>query len=189
MRRSLKGGQFYGTALKKRSVSGLLLVDSFHPAGTRLPRHAHERAYFCVNRGGEYVEHYGRRTRTCQEGMVTFHPAGEVHWEVHKASPVRSLNVEFTPEWLKRVLDYAGPLDQPAEFRGDAVAASTLQLAREFDEADEDSDAAIESLALEILGAATCVRVAATGTPRWLADALDLLDGHLHERLTLGSLA
>jgi len=191
MPRPLEGGRFYGATLQKRCVSGLVLVDSLHPADSRLPRHAHERAYFCLNRGGTYVEHYGRRTRTCQKGMLTFHPPGEVHTEAHGAESVRSFNVELGPEWLSHVLECAGPLDRPAEFRGDAVAEAGFQLFREFDRADDDSALAIESLTLEILARTSGGRDAAADTdgPRWLRDARDLLDTCLHAPVTLRTLA
>ena len=45
MRRTLQPGRFFGRALHSRRVGDLVLVDSRHAAGTRLPRHTHEHAY------------------------------------------------------------------------------------------------------------------------------------------------
>jgi len=186
----LKQGQFFGESSVRRQVGDLLLVDSVHPAGSRLPRHAHDHAYFCLNHGGEYTEEYGRRRRVCRPGMLVFHPLGETHSERHSAA-VASLNVEIGSTWLQRVVDTVGPLDRPVEFANDEIAAAGFQLLREVRLADRDSELAIESLSLEILAAAAHRGLVegATGTPRWLSEARELLDASLHDAPTLRSLA
>src|SRR5713101_4382094 len=126
----LRSGRFYGRTLRNRRIADLVLVDSFHPAGSRLPRHSHERAYFCLNRGGMYTEAYGRRMRTCQPGPLVFHPPGEAHSEAHD-SALTSFKVEVGPGWLMCVCEFAGPLDQPADFGGDDMVATAFQLFHE----------------------------------------------------------
>jgi AraC family transcriptional regulator len=171
-----KPGRFYGRTRRRRRVGDLILVDSAHPAGAHVPRHSHEHAYFCVIYGGAYAEQYGRRSRICQPGMVVFHPPGETHCETMHA-PVASLNVDVGAEWLRRMADHAGPLDRPAELRGDAITAAGLQLLREIDEADPDSGAAIESLTWEILAASVGREDRGDdGRPRWLLAARERMD-------------
>jgi len=185
-------GRFFGSTLRERRVRDLVLVDSRHPAGSRLSRHSHEHAYFCLNHGGTYTEDYGRRRRTCLPGMLVFHPPGETHSEAHDTA-VASLNVEVGAEWLRRMVELGGALDRPVEFRGDEIAAAGSQLLRELGRADEDSELAIESLTWEILAASMDRQgdVGATGArrPRWLSEARDLLDAHLDEAPTLRSIA
>src|SRR6185436_17166165 len=56
-----EAGRFFGQNLHTQKQADLVLVDSWHPAGSHLPRHAHERAYFCLNHGGSYSEAHRQR--------------------------------------------------------------------------------------------------------------------------------
>lgn len=172
----LPRGRFFGRADVRREISELVLVESHYAAGSRLPRHSHEHAYFCLNLGGDYTEIYGRRRRSCHEGMLVFHPPGECHAEEHLCAVV-SLNVELEGAWMRRIAELVAPLDQPAEFRGDEVAAAGAQLVRELRRDDGDSALAIEGLTFEILAAsARRERTVDRRAPRWLRDARVLLD-------------
>lgn len=172
----LPQGRFFGRSEVRRELGELVLVESHHAAGSRLPRHSHEHAYFCLNLGGDYAERYGRRRRDCHEGMLVFHPPGECHAEEHH-SAVASLNVELDGAWLGRIAGLVAPLDQPAEFRGDEIAAAGVLLLRELRRDDRDSALAIEGLTFEILAAsARRERTVDRRAPRWLRDACDLLN-------------
>jgi len=186
---SLERGRYYGRALQKRTFGDLVLVYSRHAAGSRLPRHSHEHAYFCVNDGGVYAEEYGRRRRECRPGMLVFHPPGERHCEMHY-EPVASLNVELGGAWLRRFAELGCSLDQPAEFQRDDVAGAGARILREFQEPDEDSELAIEALTWEILAASSTSALGPDETkPRWLLEAREVLDARLGEPPTLRSLA
>lgn len=188
-RTNLERGRYYGRTLRKRTFGDLVLVYSRHAAGSRLPRHSHEHAYFCVNDGGVYAEEYGRRRRLCRPGTLVFHPAAERHCETHH-EPVASLNVEVGGTWLRRFAELGCSLDQPAEFRSNAVAAAGARILREFREADEDSALAIEALTWEILAASSTGSPGDEATkPRWLLEAREALDARLDEPPTLQSLA
>jgi AraC family transcriptional regulator len=186
----LESGQFYGRTLKRRLVAGLTLADVVYPTGVRLPRHAHERAYFCLIRQGAYTEQYGRRTRVCGPMTLAFHPAGEAHSQA-LGRTVASFNVEVGSEWMERVREVAGPLDQPIEFHGGYVAELGSGLFNEFSREDSDAALAIESLAAEILGAIarSGVSSAAGRPPRWLIEARDMLDARFPESPTLRGIA
>jgi AraC family transcriptional regulator len=183
-------GRFYGRTLGERQVGDLILVDCRHRAGARVPRHSHEHAYFCFVHAGTYDEDYGRRSRTVGPGMLVFHPPGEAHRETMHG-PVLSLNVDVGAEWLRRVAEFSGPLDRPAEFRGDRIAAAGVQLLGEFDRADPDASVAIESLTWEILAASVGREDrGAGGRPRWLLAARERMDAPLEgEPPTLRGLA
>ena len=175
----LPQGRFFGRALEERRVGDLVIVESHHAAGSRLPRHSHEHAYFCLNFGGKYTESYGRRRRTCRNGMLVFHPPGECHAEDHD-SDVASLNVELNGAWMRRIAELVAPLDQPAEFGGDPVAAAGVEILRELRRNDHDSVLAIEGLTFEILAASAGARDAVDKrAPRWLRDACDLLNARM----------
>lgn len=175
----LPQGRFFGRAQARREVGDLVLVESHHAAGSRLPRHSHEHAYFCLNFGGSYSESYGRRRRDCRIGMLVFHPPGECHAEEHH-SAVASLNVELDGAWLRRIAELVAPLDQPAEFGGDDIAAAGIEMLRELRRGDRDSALAIEGLTFEILAAsARRKQTVDQRAPRWLRDAGDLLNAQL----------
>jgi len=191
MAEKLGRGDFFGSPLQQRRVGDLVLLDSLHAPGSRLPRHSHEHAYFCLNHGGTYTEQYGRRRRVCQPGMLVFHPPGESHSEAHGDVPVASLNVELGGPWLQRFVDLCRPLDQPAEFRRDEVAAAGFHILREFRMSDPDSGLAIEALTWEVLAESSGREPHASDKsgPPWLREARDLLDARLHEPLTLRAVA
>jgi len=190
MTSALPRGRFLGRTVKRRQLDELVLIESRHPAGSRLPRHSHEHAYFCVNYGGAYVEQYGRRRRRCRSPMLVFHPPGESHAEEHD-SEVATLNVELSGSWLRRIAEFSAPLDQPAEFAGDAVVASGLRILQEFKRNETDSALAIEALTWEILAASanTRMRLVDARAPRWIRDARDLLDAHIGEPTSLRAIA
>jgi AraC family transcriptional regulator len=183
-------GRFFGRALNQRQMGDLVFVESRHAAGSRLPRHSHEHAYFCLNDGGHYKEQYGRRRRVCRPGMLVFHPPGERHAEEHD-SDVSTLNVELSGAWLRRIADFVAPLDQPAEFVNDEIAAAGFHILRELRRDDHDSELAIESLTWEILAASAGRRAVGVykSAPRWLRDTRDLLDVPSCESMSLRMLA
>jgi len=168
----------------------LILADVLYPPKTSLPRHVHDRAYFCLIHQGNYTERYFRRRRICEPAMLVFHPPGEHHSETFGDSPVESFNVEIGPAWVDRIYEVGGRLDQPAEFRGGEVAALGRRLFREFRRNDADSVVAIESIVLEIL--VSCGRALippGSDEPNWLREARDLLDADAREALSLRSVA
>jgi AraC family transcriptional regulator len=183
-----QAGRFFGKKRRVRREGDLLLVDSWHPAGSRLPRHAHDRAYFCFNHGGVYEEAFGRRRRICRPGLVVFHPPGEAHSESHQTA-VSSLNVEIGDSWLQRLADAGRTLDAPAERLDDDTSRAAARLLAELGRRDLDSALVIESLTWEILHALGGQPTAMGRAPGWLSAARDLLDRQFPERVSLRGLA
>ncbi|HEV1993933.1 MAG TPA: AraC family transcriptional regulator [Candidatus Acidoferrum sp.] len=191
MRQQLDAGQFYGRTLRRRSFGDLTLADVEYRAHSHLPRHSHERAYFCLIRRGTYVESYSRRTRVCAPMMLVFHPPAEPHSEAFDDEPVVSFNVELGAEWLCRLRELGGTFDQPIEFHAGRTVALGLRLFKEFARGNIDSDLSIESITLEILAAYISKRPTAAYSikPDWLRRASETLDACLDQSLSLGSVA
>jgi AraC family transcriptional regulator len=190
MRKQLDAGQFYGRTLRKRCLDDLTLADVEYRAHSRVPRHSHQRAYFCLIRSGTYIENYSRRVRTCRPMMLVFHPPGEPHSEVFDDQPVLSFNVELGAEWLCRLRELGCAFDQPTEFRAGSVAALGVRLFQEFASGDADSDVSIESITLEILAAYSKQAIAADSLkPDWLRRASENLDACLDQSLSLRNVA
>jgi AraC family transcriptional regulator len=186
----LTSGRFFGHTLRKRKVGDLVLADVTYASGSRLPRHAHERPYFCLIRRGTYTEAYGRRMRVCQPGVLAFHPPGEQHAEAFGECPVASFNVELGPVWLYRMREVGGVLDQPVEFHGGEIAALGFRLFAELRRSDAASSVTVESLTSEIL-AAFAARPTIPGKPKpvWLTQARDILHSRFQEPLSLRAIA
>jgi AraC family transcriptional regulator len=169
MEHRLPEARFYGELLRRQEVAGLHLTETRYAAGTRLPRHCHEHAYFCLVRKGSYREEYAGRQRDCGPLTLAYHPPEEPHAETF-ASDVRSFNLSLSPAWLRRLPGGVPPLAGPCHFRGGPLAGLATRLYEEFTHPDAASPLVIEGLALELLG--HCARAAGGGgagsAPGWL---------------------
>src|SRR5436190_11960388 len=103
MERRLPCGHFFGDILQSRTVPGLILTETRHAPGLRLPSHSHDNAYLCFVRQGTYREEFGSQERTCGPMTLAFHPSQERHREEIAGAEVRSFNIELEPWWLLNV--------------------------------------------------------------------------------------
>src|SRR5438067_473312 len=101
--RRLTGGHYYGTLLRRESVAGVVMTETRYEPQQCLPLHAHERAYMCLVRRGAYTERFAARTREVGPSTLAFHPPGETHAQQIHDTEVWSFNIEFSPDWLKRL--------------------------------------------------------------------------------------
>jgi len=91
--------QFRGKVLRSVQANGLALVDQHTKAGSTLPRHVHEHAWFTFIFAGSYFERLPYSDRRCTAGMVLWHPPGLVHENCFVSSG-HNLNLAFEPKWL-----------------------------------------------------------------------------------------
>jgi AraC family transcriptional regulator len=175
----LQGGQYFGELLRRQSVAGLLLTETRYPAGACIPRHSHERGYFCLVRRGRYREEFTGGERQCGPQTLAFHPPGEWHTEQFDGSEARSFNVELAPEWERR-LDK--PLNRPFATRQSGVVALGMRLYREFEQPDAASSLIVEGLTLELLGHfARSALPRPTQPPAWLQRVREqIMDSPVH---------
>src|SRR5688500_4508102 len=95
---------YSGKVVKSCTVADLRLMETCYPALLRMPRHAHEDAYFSTILQGVYTETAEQINRVCAPASVVFHPANEAHTvEFHQAN-VRIFRVVVGPRWRERVL-------------------------------------------------------------------------------------
>jgi AraC family transcriptional regulator len=122
--------------------------------------------------------------------MLAFHPPGEPHAEAFGARLVVSFNVEIGPEWVYRMREIGGALDQPVEFHGGETARLGFRLFTELRRSDAASSVAIESLTSEILAAVAAPPVLARKSkPKWLTEARDILDARFQKPVALRAIA
>jgi AraC family transcriptional regulator len=184
----LHRGHYFGAVTQRLEVGGLLLNETWHVPRARIPPHAHQDAYLCLVRQGNYTETYGNNTRSCRPMTLAFHPAEEVHSEQVRDRGVRSFNVELSADWAQRYNECAPALRNPAHAQGGTLAFLGMHLYREFRLMDAVSPLAIEGLVLEIL--AELARLTAPAQlPRWLLRARDLVHDRFQENLGLGEIA
>jgi AraC family transcriptional regulator len=181
-------GHYFGTVTRHLQVAGLLLTETWHTPNARIPPHAHQHAYFCLVRQGNFTETYGDRTRSCQPLTLAYHPAEEVHSEHVRGTGVRSFNVELNTAWAQRFHEGAPASRNPAEVQGGLPAMLALRLYHEFRLMDNGSQLAIEGLVLEVL--AELARVAAPPRlPPWLVRARELIHDRFRENVGLAEIA
>src|SRR2546426_12433708 len=65
MELNLQRGQFYGRVSLRREVGGSTLSETRYHAGRKLPRHSHDRSYFCFVLRGRFAEVYDNKSRAC----------------------------------------------------------------------------------------------------------------------------
>jgi AraC family transcriptional regulator len=165
------------------------MTETRHPAGARIPPHAHRNAYFCFVRQGVYVEKFGQKSRDCAPLTLAFHTADETHSEQMTGADVCSLNVEVSADWLGRVRECAPGLRDPFDCRGGPAAWQAARLYREFRWGDATSRLMIEGILLEVVAELTrAVRPSST-VPPWLRRARELFVIRFRENVSTGDVA
>jgi AraC family transcriptional regulator len=181
---------FRGVTLRTLDACGAQLFENRYGAGSVLPRHQHETAFFSWTLAGGYVEGHGGRAVEYDAGSIAFHPAGEEHSVAIGRRDVRCLNVEVRPEWVARAAEVAG--EAPRFVR--AVGGPLVWLARRlYDEAEGGPPApplGVESAVLEMLSLLG-PRLPASDRlpPRWLDRVEEVLRRDYRAPLTLSHLA
>ena len=181
----------YGEVLKSRAVTEFTLTETTYAPNLELPKHSHDRAYFCLVLQGTYTEAYGNKTRLCQPASLIFHPPDEIHSDRFYGAGGRCFNVQINPRWLERVREHSAALDRSTDFQGGEIAHLAVKLYREFRAIDEASPLAIEGLTLEILAEASrrSARSSDRRPPHWLVQARELLRERFSEHLPLTAIA
>jgi AraC family transcriptional regulator len=174
MCRCLPEGDFLGRVIRRRAFAGISLTETRHPAGARLPRHCHERAYFCLIRRGTYREEFGNRERICRPHMLAFHPPMEVHAEHIDGEDVCSFNIELTPEW-SRSSDGRLPLSDPFDCHAGPMLGLAVRILDEFENFDASSPLIVEGLLLELFGVCDRQMRSDSAPPRWLRSVSEML--------------
>jgi AraC family transcriptional regulator len=73
-------GSTFGQIDRRCTTSAFVWVEASYAKGERLPLHAHESAYVCLNLGAEFSETTpGQREHGVMSGAVAAHPQGAAH--------------------------------------------------------------------------------------------------------------
>ena len=188
---SIRQSPFGGRVIKTHELSGLRLVDGVYSGKTRVARHSHQRAVFCVCLNGGCNEAYAGKLREYKPFTVEFLPANQCHSLAFPGAETRAFSVDIPSSWLERAREYSLRLEDSVHCHGGLLSGLFVKLYREFRQMDGASPLVIEGLMLEMLAEASRreVKVSDRTPPRWLAQALELLREQFSEQLTLAQVA
>ncbi len=187
----LPRGFTHGVVLRWRRVGGLTLAEVDYEPGQRIHRHVHAHARFVLVRRGALTETIDGEVGSYGSSTLLFRSAHEPHSYAVGDSGARCLIVDVDDEWYARARQHAPVLARSKAFGRGFVLHLAHRLYDEFRLRDEVSRLAIESIALGMLAEASrlAARDADAVSPRWLSQAVLLVEQHFAKRLLLTTVA
>src|SRR6266481_2674772 len=167
---SLTQSVFPSSVIKTRDVSGFQMMEGLYYANTKVPKHSHVQAVFCIALKGRCAEVYGSQVRDYQPLTVQFLPPNETHSLEISSLEVQAFSVEVAPQWFERTREYSLFLDKSVHSRGGLLSRLFMALYKEFRHMDDASPLAVEGLALEMLAEVSrCqIKISDCKPPQWL---------------------
>lgn len=180
-----------GERLRSVDARGFTLTETTHPPNHELPRHSHERANLAFVLSGSFSEYLDRRFAECKPHSVVIKPAGEAHANRYGNKGVRCLLVELQPQQLEALHPWSKAFAQPSYIQGGILAVLATRIYSEFRHMDQVAPIAIEGLMFEIIAALSRRDCLCSGrkSPRWLAQAKDILHVQFNESISVSSVA
>lgn len=175
----LPRGKYWGKCQHVCQTDDIVVTETRYDSGVSIPRHGHERAYFCLVRRGGYHETFGTRSRECAPLTFAYHPAGEIHAQRMQAQRVDSFNIEVSPTWVDRVSDITRVLREPFAVTGGPLSRLAQRIYSASRRHDPCFGLIVEGLMLQIVAEAAGEKSRSPG--RSCKSWLD----RVHERLTV----
>ena len=190
MELKLKAGQFYGTTSLALSASGFRFTEKAYSSHATLPNHAHELPHFCFVLAGSYRENIAGKLFERSPTALVYYPPDVSHAEEHFGRG-RHLLVEIDFKSLEKVRDYGAHLSDPVLLADQSSLWLAARVYREFSQRDGFSALALESIATELLIAASRQHSqrAERRPPQWLKRVKDFLRENFAEPPSLEELA
>lgn len=185
----LKPGCGFESRARSMHVGDFIVVDAFLPAGVRVPRHMHERAYLSLIFRGGFEEQYDRQALTAASGTVIFDPGSTAHRTV--SAGARILRMELSTTVMALVRELGPTLSCPAVFAHPEIVSTARRVLAEVRNEPHGWQFVVEGLVMELVG--RTVRQEAPvrqgRTPSWLRAVKDRLDCECERPTTLKELA
>ena len=180
-----------GRLLSEREISGLRLTDGIYFANTRVPKHSHDYAVFCIALKGACSELFAGRVRHYEALSVQYLPTYQCHTLDFSLTDTRAFSIDVSRKWLERAEDYSLKIENSIHCHGGLLSALMMKLYREFRELDNASPLAIEGLMLELLAEVSRHKQSSGDkeAPKWLERAVEMLRERFDERLTIPEVA
>lgn len=183
-------GAYYGNQPHKRSVSGIFLSESHHLSKQYVPSHSHTNAHFYLVLKGFSKEYAASGARSCQPGMLVYHPPEEVHSNKWLTNGL-CFCIEFFNDRYQQHKEVLDAIDSTHTFAQGRPSILVNRLYKEFHMGDSASLLAIEGITLELLAELSRKesRSIVKETPEWLLQAKEAIHDQVLQPLTLADLA
>ncbi len=178
--------------LGRLKLPNFSLQKTAYVQGAQRLTHAHKNPRFVFVLSGAFSEIYERKKRECFPFTTIFRPSFEKHSEDYHGKRIVCLRIDLQPAWLKRLCQYNIKLDGSADFYGKKLIPLIKKLNNEFDNSDDVSALAIESIMLEtVVVTARPERKSFLKhkSPRWLSNAKDFIHAEFSSSLTVSEIA
>lgn len=178
--------------LGTRRLQNLSLLKSAYFQGWQSPSHSHENARLVYVLRGAFSENYGAKKRECAPFTTIFRPPLETHSENYYGKGIVCLSVDIEPGWLASLHQYGINLDRSAAYSSRELVSLITRLNTEFDNLDNISALAIETLMLEIaieIARPERTMSSKAGMPRWLLNARDYICAEFTSDLKVSEIA
>lgn len=182
---NLKEGEYLGNKLKANENSFCNLSITSYDPDKVIEKHCHANNYISVLTSGNYVDYSNNCDLPVMVGDILFRPSCYMHQNVFLKSGGKCFNIEFKPEWQKK-LDINLPL--PANFVHfkAGVFPSLYKLLVNF-QSGYNYDSALEHICdwLFEINQKSAIR----GSQLWVEKVEHILDNELDHFHTLHSLS
>ena len=182
---------FRGHIIKTSEFAGLRLVDHVYSANTRVPKHSHQYAVFCVGLTGMCSEVFAGKVRRYEALTVEFLPADQSHSLEFPFADTRAFSIDIATSWVERAREFSLRLDHSVHAHGGLLSGLMMKIYDEFRHLDSASPVAIQGLTMEMFAAVSRnnSNLSQRRPQRWLACAEELLRESFAEHLTLAQVA
>jgi len=159
---------------------------------TRLDRHDHELASFCIAVCGGYDEQLDRRSRRVEAGILVIHPEGETHADRHDPRRTDLLTVEFSSASLDLARRISPRFDESWHRPALTLLPAAYRILHHMDQSCPTSALLIEDTIWEMIAEAVKHEQRDAGRPKWLLhvhDSLESCAGNAPTMLELSEMA
>ncbi len=180
-----------GRIIKACEFAGLHLIDGAYCAKTKVPKHSHQCAVFCVGLTGMCNEVFAGKLRQYEASTVEFLPANQCHSLDFPFADTRTFSIDIAVWWIERAREFSLRLDHSVQAHGGLLSALMMKLYDEFRHLDSASPVAIQGLTMEMLAAVSRnnSNLFDRRPQRWLACAEAFLRESFTEHVTLAQVA
>ena len=177
MRRAHVENSFPGDIIKTCEFAGLRLIDGIYSAKTKVPKHSHQYAVFCVALTGLCREVIGGKVRQYKASTVEFLPANQCHLLDFPFADTRAFSINIDASWIERAREFSLRLDNSVYAHASLLSGLMMKIYGEFRHLDTASPVAIQGLTMEMFAAVSRNHPNRSGRQpqRWLARAVELL--------------
>lgn len=79
MDKILEYGCYYGSVIKRKEFSNIIITENIYDGSASIPFHFHTNPYFCYVLKGQYEEVSGKSKLQCTTDDILIHPAFAEH--------------------------------------------------------------------------------------------------------------